>query len=358
MSDARIAIMSTGMWELSDILAVASGCRLVRWRFGLGAWRCDAIGGWGHKITAGRARLAAQRLNLPYIAFEDGWLRSVNAGSSERPRSLVVDRSGIYYDAHGPSDLESLIADSAANEDRERVERARRGIALLRDQAVSKYNSGPWLADAQLGIGAAPGRARVLVVDQTCGDASVELGCSSAQTFRDMLAAAERENPGAEIIVKIHPEVVSGRKAGYLADVDRNRYTVVDVSVNPWALIEAVDRVYVVTSQLGFESLLAEKRVTCFGAPFYAGWGLTDDRIALPRRTARPSLEQLFAAAYFDYAVYVDPATGKRVSFEETVAALVDERGRIECSRPEPSRLPRTAADVGLVPLGRTLSPA
>jgi hypothetical protein len=27
--------------------------------------------------------------------------------------------------------------------------------------------------------------------------------------------------------------------------------------------------------------------VTCFGLPFYAGWGFTDDRLHLPRRTRR-----------------------------------------------------------------------
>jgi capsular polysaccharide export protein len=329
MSGARIAVRSSGMLEISHLLATVAGCRIVPCHLGLGTWRCDAIGGWGHKPTAAAARQRARRLNVPYVAFEDGWLRSVSAGPAERPHSLVVDRSGIYYDAGGPSDLETLIAASASNTDPARIARARHGMAMLREQGISKYNEGTWLSETELGLAPGRTRPRVLVIDQTRGDASVDLGGSTADSFRRMLEAAADENPGAEIVVKLHPEVVTGRKQGYLADVDRARFVVVDRTVNPWALIEAVDRFYVVTSQLGFEALMAGRRVSCFGMPFYAGWGLTDDRATTDRRTARPTIEQLFAAAYFDYAVYVNPRTGARVTFEETVAALVAERGAI-----------------------------
>ena len=48
------------------------------------------------------------------------------------------------------------------------------------------------------------------------------------------------------------------------------------------------------------------------GAPFYADWGLTDDRVGLPRRTAAPSLEQLFAAVYFDNSHYISPVSAMK----------------------------------------------
>lgn len=51
---------------------------------------------------------------------------------------------------------------------------------------------------------------------------------------------------------------------------------------------------YVVTSQLGFEALLAGKRVHCFGMPFYAGWGLTEDSQSCARRSVERSLEAVF----------------------------------------------------------------
>lgn len=38
-------------------------------------------------------------------------------------------------------------------------------------------------------------------------------------TLGPMLQAAIDENPGAQVIVKTHPEVSSGRKRGYLSHV-------------------------------------------------------------------------------------------------------------------------------------------
>src|SRR3546814_14983062 len=70
-----------------------------------------------------------------------------------------------------------------------------------------------------------------------------------------------------------------------------------------------MDHVYVVTSTMGFEALLAGKPVTCFGLPWYAGWGATDDRQICNRRAATRSIDELFAAAYFPYTRYIDPVT-------------------------------------------------
>ena len=79
-------------------------------------------------------------------------------------------------------------------------------------------------------------------------------------------------------------------------------------------------------AELGFEALLAGSSVICFGAPWYCGWGLTDDRgpplpadsLGKGRRKAlcsRPvCLDHLVDAAYLRYARYVDPATGYRQS--------------------------------------------
>jgi capsular polysaccharide export protein len=58
--------------------------------------------------------------------------------------------------------------------------------------------------------------------------------------------------------------------------------------------------------------------------PYYAGWGLTEDRISCPRRTARRSAEEIFAAAYIRYARYVDPFTGAPATLEDTIGLLSD----------------------------------
>jgi capsular polysaccharide export protein len=72
------------------------------------------------------------------------------------------------------------------------------------------------------------------------------------------------------------------------------------------------------TSLLGFEALLRGKNVTTLGAPFYAGWGLTNDLGPIPDRRKRapdghplprPTLAQLAHAALIDYPRYFDPVS-------------------------------------------------
>src|SRR5262245_26526870 len=323
----RVAVASGGIWQLRRTLEVLSGCELVRWRPPMRLPAVDAVAGWGRKETALRSWRRATKLAKPYVSFEDGFLRSVLPGGGQLPVSLLVDWTGVHYDATGPSDLEALIGKAAVARSSDTERRARAGIERLQTLALSKYNAAPKLslppADRQEGR-----RPRVLLVDQTHNDASIRYGFAERSTFAAILRAARRENPEADIWIKWHPEVVCGLKRGYLTEARGERIHHVTAQVNPWELMAAVDRVYVVTSQMGFEAMLAGQAVSCFGAPFYAGWGLTDDRVPIPRRSARPSLEQLFAAVYFDYAGYACPYEGKKISFEQALDRLAFFRDR------------------------------
>ncbi len=280
------------------------------------------IAGWGLKPSADKARGYARKHGLPYLSLEDGFLRSLGLGVKGAPlHSLIIDYSGIYYDATRPSDLETLIQAQTLTSDQ--LQRARDGMELLRRYRLSKYNHAPDRPPAGL---EAP-VPRVLVVDQTAGDASIEYGLASADSFVEMLDAAMTENPGAEILVKVHPDVIAGRKQGHLLEQARRKgCRLIGDDLNPWALLDLVDSVYVVTSQLGFEALLAGRKVRCFGMPFYAGWGLTDDRLRSDRRGVKRSLEAVFHAAYLQYCRYINPYTGRRCEFEQTVALIADQK--------------------------------
>jgi len=322
----RACVLSDGLWRLRETVAAATGLQLVKRRRS-GTVGFDCVAGWGRKASAEAARAFALRCGLPYVALEDGFLRSLRPGPGERPLSLVCDPIGVHYDATAPSGFEAAI-ELACTLDAAREERARRAMAYLREQRLSKYNHAPMLSETRLGLKARRAAGRVLVIDQTRGDAAIAFGRANAARFGAMLAAAIAENPGAQIIVKVHPETVLGRKRGHLkaAGDGASGVRIMAEAVNPWALIEAVDTVYTVTSLMGFEALIAGREVHCFGAPFYAGWGLTRDRVAVSRRTVRPSLTQLFAAAYFDYARYAHPKTNTPLSFEEAAVWLKETR--------------------------------
>ena len=69
------------------------------------------------------------------------------------------------------------------------------------------------------------------------------------------------------------------------ADAARTGARLVADPVGAWSLVDGCDRLYTVTSHVGFEAALAGRPVTCFGMPFYAGWGFSDDRLHLARRS-------------------------------------------------------------------------
>ncbi len=299
----------------------------------------DAVVGWGLKDNTLGAVEFAHKHGLPYWRLEDGFLRSVDLGvHGDTALSMVLDDQSMYYDARRPSRLESLLqSDCAPLQDAALLARAQRAMDSIVASGLSKYNSSP--------VGALPlpakkpGVRRILVVDQTAGDLSVSCGLGTRTAFDAMLSAALKENPNAEVFVKTHPDVVSGkRKGNFSAASISGRVRFIQESCNPIRLAQEMDRVYVVTSQLGFEALLAGTEVVCFGAPFYAGWGLTDDRVSVVRRTRKRTLTEVFLAAYMLYTRYVSPETGLACDIETVIDHLALQRkefarnqGKIYC---------------------------
>jgi len=268
-----------------------------------------ALAGIGYKDSSAPARVLCQRWGLPYIAIEDGFLRSSSLGvEGDSPMSLVVDPVGIHYLADRPSLLENILQhphDLSSDE----LDSARQLIALMRSSGIGKYNNAPDLdPDDPLGRE----RPLVLVVDQTAGDYSIPGGGLCEADYVRMLDAALAENPDAEVRVRIHPDCVGGHKPSCLLAAATARGVTLEARPVSWAsLARRARRVYIGTSQAGLEALIQGVPVTCFGLPFYAGWGLTDDRMPIPRRQGRPDLVQLVAAAYLRYCRYVDPLTGQ-----------------------------------------------
>lgn len=306
-----IGILSRGILA-TPFLEKFLGERVVRVRSVAEARQCRGIAGWGLRPTAERASRLAARVGLPYLALEDGFLRSVGLGAQEPPLSLVIDDVGIYYDATRPSRLEQDIAqpltDTAGS-------RSRTLITEWRAARVSKYNH------LREFCGELP-RRYVLVADQTFGDASIQYGLADETNFMQMLEAASVENPGCTVLVKIHPDVFSGKKKGHFdlrTLAGMKQVQVLAEDVHPVRLIEQAEAVYVVTSQMGFEGLLWGKPVHTFGMPFYAGWGLTHDVLQAPERRTTATLEQLVHAALIGYPRYLDPETGTRCEIERLV---------------------------------------
>ena len=296
----------------------------VPWIFGLKVK--DICVGWGRRPAAVRLRARAARAGASFVSVEDGFLRSFFPGQKYPGLSIVVDGVGVHYDATAPSELENLLNSEAdlLSEYGDDLERAR---ALITKHHLSKYNHAPLFNE----LPEAPAQPeRILIVDQTFGDRSVDLGLADEQTFSRMLSEARRRHPHAMFYLKTHPEVSSGAKRGYLSNVPGDEHLIkLTGLVNPISLIKQMDHVYVVTSTMGFEALLLGKHVTCFGMPWYAGWGVTTDELICVRRQRRRSVMELFAAAYFKYSRYWNPYEHKRGTIFDVIRWLREQR---ECA--------------------------
>jgi capsular polysaccharide export protein len=175
----------------------------------------------------------------------------------------------------------------------------------------------------------------ILVPGQVEDDASILLGTSEIRTNADLLKATREANPDAIILYKPHPDVTAGLRSGHVPDPLIWADQIVDGDMAQ--LLERVAEVWTMTSGTGFEALMRGVRVVTFGAPFYAGWGLTDDRGDNPdRRTAEVPLSGLVHAALIDYPRYYDPTTRQPCSVEVAIDRLSS--GRI----PHPGLLNRT----------------
>lgn len=279
---------------------------------------------WGRKPTGWAGRGLSRLSRLPVVTLEDGFLRSIGLGEAGTPSlSLLVDDQGVHYDARQPSRLETLIAAAPDWATPDVLARGRDLIGLLVETGLSKTNLGQPLDRSVL----RPGR-RVLVVDQTWGDAA--LAGTAPDAFAQMMAAVRAAEPRAQILVKRHPAVAAGLKTGCIADRDLNGVTLIDRDVRPSDLLAEVEAVHTVSSGLGFEALWRGLDVYCHGQPFYAGWGLTQDTAAIPRRGQGRTLEQLVAAALIRFPRYADPVRNEPCEVEQAVTRLLAFRDRAE----------------------------
>jgi len=276
--------------------------------------RDDLVAVWGARPSTGRGLAVANARGAGVLRVEDAFLRSVLPGRARGaggPLGLLLDRRGVHFDPSCPSDLEHLLTTHPLD-DTALLDRARAAIGRIRAQHLGKYTG----FDPATPV---PAPGYVLVIDQSRGDASVTASGADADTFREMLAMAQIENPGARVIVKAHPETALGLRPGHYVP---DQPGMLSAPVSPWALLEGAVAVYTVSSQMGFEAILAGHRPRVFGQPFYAGWGLTEDQRPLDRRTRRLTRAQLAAAALILAPTWYDPFRDRLCELEDALAVL------------------------------------
>ena len=295
--------------------------------------RGDMVAVWGQSPNQYRGQWIAKKRKAGLLRVEDAFLRSVQPGrAGDPPLGLILDRSGCHFDASYPCDLENILRHDPLK-DTDLLCRAEQAIMRIRDNHISKYNAFETTQSP-------PAPGYVLVIDQTFGDAALRASGAGKAEFKAMLAAARREHPDANIIIKSHAETILGHRRGYFSAADAtDTILLLATPISPWQLFDGAIAVYTISSQMGFEAILAGHTPHVFGQPFYAGWGLSKDRKPITGRTRILSRAQLFAAAMILYPIWYDPYRDRLCALEDVLDILEaqsrawrdDHRGWVAC---------------------------
>lgn len=278
----------------------------------------DIFLGWGRKKSGLKAVELAKKYKVKFLLLEDGFLRSLNLGIEGSPSfSIIKDEVGIYYDATVPSKLENILNTYEFNE--EELKQAKKAIKLIKQEKLSKYNNNLSLPKDLF----SQNEKRVLIITQVGNDASLKYGLAENFSTKEIINDAIKENPQARIYIKIHPDVLSGKKQSDfdIKDIPKECILIKE-NYNPIELLSFFDKVYTKTSGMGFEALMMGLECACYGKPFYAGWGLTKDKLKCKRRFKKRKLEEVFYAAYILYGEYFNPYLDKKSDIFDTINTL------------------------------------
>ena len=296
----------------------------------------------------------------PYVKFiflEDAFIRSLGLGSDFfYPYSIAVDRIGIYYNPAAPSTLELLIREIRKRPDySELIERAKKLRKIIVDRHISKYyrcqeriflsNVADLKAHIRNNETMGSYYEKIIFVPcQVDTDASVVtggLGYDSLSLLREL----RKQYPEACIIAKVHPDVLRGNRKNDSSISDYEKYAnmVFTSEFTSLECIEVAEEVHTISSYSGFEALMRGKKVVCYGMPFYAGYGLTEDvsymkedpvAISTHMRRFDSSLtvDDIWAAAAILYPKYYNWDRGA-LSTPEEIAEIMASADKTKQSR-------------------------
>lgn len=258
-------------------------------------WRPSSIITHQADPNAHQGEALAARLGCGWLHVTDGPLRSIaDSASGAAPASLVDIKA-----------LEACQADPRLNAP-DLLDQARTLMAFKDRHGLGQTHAAP-VVDLRR-----TSRPRILVALGLATEPWPRCGGG----LGEMLGQARNDHPNAQIIVLRPPDGAPLESAELgQADLILERADLV-------SLVGMVDAVYDVGGMAGLEAILARKPVHCFGAPFYAGLGLTQDHGPKPPPKTPLAREQLFAATYMLAPRYVDLLTGTSCSPQRAMERL------------------------------------
>jgi hypothetical protein len=281
---------------------------------------------WGYKCSDSFFKFFKEKkIRINFV--EDGFIRSFKLGSDlSYPYSIVVDDIGIYYDASRKSGIEFILDNVILSLNSTR--KSRNLVNLIIKNKISKYN---FSDSSKVPEWSSVSKKKILVIGQVKGDASIKYGTSVIFDNLQLLKFIRKKNNNSFIIYQPHPDVLSSNRDGYISNKEILFYAnFIEDKISIINSIEACDEVHTMTSLSGFDALIRGKKVFTYGAPFYAGWGLTVDMDksspAFKRRKRKLTLEELVYGCLIKYPIYWDYEKNKKTTCVHVIKQIVKER--------------------------------
>ncbi len=189
----------------------------------------------------------------------------------------------------------------------ESAKRARAGISAM---VKARIGGDCWAADPGAEALNLPNRYALVVLPDSL---------TPKDAVEQMLGAVRREQEPSRIVA-IACDGAATRVAEAIANHEQWRF--VAQRLSPWTLLDEAEVVYAHDDEIGLLALFAGIKVKCFAPSLYSGWGATEDRPSVPRRTVTRGVVELFAAICLNATRYLDPFSGAPSDFESVCDML------------------------------------
>ncbi|CAM2198063.1 capsular polysaccharide export protein [Paraburkholderia kururiensis] len=196
---------------------------------------------------------------------------------------------------------------------------------VLMERLLEAYTGGRWRRlQPKSSRGLADDEAPIIVIDERTSSHDPFAGSTRArrESFVRLLRAARGEHPGRVIWIVRSEDAGSGAWLSDMASPCPGDVRIVSGRQTFPSLLPQTQHLYTLGATEGLYALLAGVAVHVFGTPYYAGWGLTDDRLPHPGRRTSPTREALFHAVFVRLARYLDPFTHRPGRLESVIASM------------------------------------
>ena len=211
---------------------------------------------------------------------------------------FLADNKALYFDGSQTTELEEKINTLPDGYHREQKSYLKTKSSIIR-QKRTKFNF------KNTSNSVLPKSNDIIIFGQCVGDMAIEATVTVCKTNIELIEQVMSEygdnGDNGRIFYKSHPKNwCNVSDMAYIAE-KFPQIIIIDEKQNPIELLENRPTCIVNTSGLGFEALIRDCPVTCYGISFYSNWGFTTDKIACDRRVNRPDFDDFAAFFLLEY---------------------------------------------------------